>query len=590
MPRPRWHSAASAAALLLLLAAGLASVPLPAGPRHAAPPQPAGPARLAVLVVFDQLRGDYLTRWDDLFGEGGFHRLEQEGAWFQNCHYPYSQTVTGAGHASVLTGCSPRTHGVVSNSWFDRDVGRTVYCADSPRYAAVPPRPGPAEKTPGEWEQPAGGGAPERLLAPTLADVLKESTGGAARVVGLSFKDRGAVLPAGKHPDACYWFDTPSGRFVTSTYYRDRPHPWVEAFNRGRPADAWFGLEWTRLRTDLDYERHSGPDDQRGEGAGVAGPDKRVRQGRVFPHPMGLGLPAPGRAYYEALFNSPFGNELLLDLALAAVDAEGLGTRATPDLLSVSFSCNDTVGHTWGPDSQEVLDVTLRSDLVVRRLLEHLDRRVGRGRYVVALTADHGVCPLPEVAHARGLDARRVPIAPFVAAAERFLRETFGGGPSGRCVERFENDGFTLNASWLRSAGVDAARAEEALAGWLRGRPDVEAAFTRAQLLADQPPEDPIGAMVWRTFHPRRCGDVLMVLKPYRLWGPEFLTGTTHGTPHPYDTHVPLLVYGPGVRAGVRTDPVTPQACAAVLARGLGVRPPARCEAPVPAGLFPGGQ
>jgi predicted AlkP superfamily pyrophosphatase or phosphodiesterase len=586
MPRHRWRSVLAAAALLLTLALGLAAVPPPPA---GAPAAPSGPARLAVLVVFDQMRADYLTRWDALFGEGGFHRLEGEGAWFQNCHYPYSQTVTGAGHASLLTGCSPRTHGVVSNSWFDRDVGRTVYCAAGPRYRVVPPAPqGARERTPGELEEPPGGGSPERLLVPTLGDALKRATGGAGRVVSVSLKDRSAVLPAGRQPDACYWFDSGTGRFVTSTYYRDRAHPWVEALNTRRPANAWFGREWERVRPDLDYARYSGPDDAPGEGTGISGPGKRVVQGRVFPHPLRLGLPAPGRAYYDAVVCSPFGNDLLLELAEAAVDAYGLGSGPAPDLLSVSFSSNDIVGHAWGPDSQEVLDVTLRSDDIVRRLLEFLDRRVGRGRYVVALTADHGVCPLPEAARARGLDARRIPEPRFVKAAEDFLRETFGGAgtPAARCVERFQNDGFTLNPAWLRSAGLNAARVEEALADWLRRQPDVEAAFTRDQLSAPQPPDDPLAARVWRTFHPRRCGDVLVVMKPYRLWGGPLSTGTTHGSPHPYDTHVPLLVYGPGVRPGVRTDPVTPQACAAVLARGLGVPPPAACEAPVPDHLF----
>src|SRR5262245_9813108 len=194
---------------------------------HASAEEPVKPrSKLAVLVVFDQMRGDYPTRWDALFGNDGFHRLEKEGAWYQNCHYPYAHTVTGAGHASFLTGCTPMTHGIVANEWFDRASGEEVYCATSPRYQRVPPLleedPEPRKRK----TKPVG--APDRLLAPTLGDALKEATGGKSRVVALSMKDRGCVLPGGRRPDVCYWFDTTTGTFITSTYYRDKLHPWVE--------------------------------------------------------------------------------------------------------------------------------------------------------------------------------------------------------------------------------------------------------------------------------------------------------------------------------------------------------------------------
>src|SRR5262249_54320660 len=208
----------------------------------------AGKPRLAVLVVFDQLRGDYLQRWQELYApDGGFHRLHREGAWFQNCHYPYAHTVTAAGHASLLTGCSPDRHGIVGNEWYDRSAGAKVYCV-AEHYEQVPA---------GASGSRHGGGSPGRLLAPTVGDQLQPPTGGQARVVSLSFKDRSAVLPAGRRPDACYWLDTGTGNFVTSIYYRGRPHSWVTEFNNGRPADRWRGQVWNRLLPDLDYERYS---------------------------------------------------------------------------------------------------------------------------------------------------------------------------------------------------------------------------------------------------------------------------------------------------------------------------------------------
>src|SRR5262249_48877149 len=229
------------------------------------------------------------------------------------------------GHATLATGCPPCKHGVIANDWYDRGVGEPVYCAGSERYELVPPRPLAKKKT----KQIAG--TPERLLAPTLADALKAATHNKAKVVSLSLKDRSAALPGGRRPDACYWFSTTSGSFVTSTYYRARLHPWVAKYNATRPADRWFGKPWTRLTSDLDYAKYSGPDDVAGEGKGYD-------QGRTFPHPMGKSAKKPGKEYYNALYVTPFGNDLLLGLVKEAVVAEGLGTRDVPDLLCVSFS------------------------------------------------------------------------------------------------------------------------------------------------------------------------------------------------------------------------------------------------------------
>jgi hypothetical protein len=536
--------------------------------------------RLVVLVYFDQLRGDYLSRWQDLFGEGGFRRLQTDGAWFTNCHYPYAGTVTGAGHASVATGCCPAEHGIIGNEWTDRVTGEMVGCANVGRYQRVPAsdRPPPMLSELVKKEKPNV--SPERLRAPTIGDALKAATGDQGRVVSLSLKERSAVLPAGQHSDACYWLDLIDGQFVTSTYYRYRPHPWVADFNRGRPADAWFNRTWERFRPDLDYVHYSGPDDMAGEGKGA-------NQGRTFPHPMNGGQKKPDALTHAALFNSPFGNDLLLDLALRAIDAEHLGRGTTPDLLCLSFSSNDAVGHTWGPDSQEVLDVTLRSDVIVRRLLDHLDAQVGRGRYVLAVTADHGVCPLPEVARMQGKESGRVPPELLKVKAEAFLTATFGPKP-GRSRWLLGNSDMWayFNQKLLHERGLKPAVVEEALASWLKQQTGIETAYTRTQLLQGLSPNDEIGQAVERSFFPETSGDVAFVLRPYFIMSPVLNTGTTHGTPHPYDTHVPLLVFGPGIQKGVRDDPVTPLVTPVILARALGIAPPAAARAPVPEGLF----
>jgi hypothetical protein len=559
-----------------------------AGPAEEAPP-PAGdvggpsagkgPARLAVLIVFDQMRADYLTRWDALFGEGGFHRLEREGAWFQNCHYPYAATFTAPGHASLATGCCPMKHGIVGNTWYDRATRQSLYPVYSDRYELVPLVRGKAKDEVGDWP----GVGPGQLLVETLGDALKRATGGRGRVVSLSLKDRSAVLLACRElrADACYWFFPSRGTFVTSTFYRPngRPHPWVARFNDRRPADRWFGRDWVRLRPDLNYVRHSGPDDVVGEGTGWA-------QHRTFPHPMTGGLRRPGTSYYEALGNAPYGNLLLLELAQRAIDAERLGQNDAPDLLCLSFSCNDMIGHIWGPDSQEVLDITLRSDCIVRALLKQLDDRVGRGRYVLALTADHGVCPLPEVARRGGKKAGRVHPDLLKRKAEAFLNETFlKGKEQASWVEAQEDLWIYLNQKVLRAHDLKPARVEETLARWLSRQPGVQKAYTRTELSRGPLKDDRLGESVRRSFHPARSGDVAVVLKPYHILGQPLDTGTTHGSPHPYDTHVPLLIYGAGIRAGTRPEAVSPEAVAAILARGVGIKPPRGAAAAVPDSL-----
>ncbi len=556
------------------LLAALALVLLPPAVTPAADPPP---ARLVVLVFFDQFRGDYLARWKDQFGQGGFNRLTADGAWFADCHYPYAYTVTAAGHASVSTGCGPADHGVVGNDWFDRKAAKGVNCVGSDRHTQVPRRT--AEGTDDDEKKGATGGvSPGRLLQPTFADALKAGTGGKGKVVALSLKNRGAALPGGKEPDACYWMDGGTGRFVTSTYYRDAVHPWVKEFNAGNPAERWKGKSWERVRPELDYAKLSGVDDAAGEGKGAAG------QGRTFPHPFEPADPKAKPAYFTAVYTSPYGNDLLLDLAEQAVAAEELGADDVPDLLALSFSSNDAVGHAWGPDSQEVLDVTLRSDAVVERLLALLDDKVGKGRYTLVLTADHGVCPLPE----QDKEKRGKRVQPATAAkVEGFLTETYGKG-AGKWVEAVSGPWVYLNAKAVAAAGLKGADVETAVAEWVRKQDGVEGAYTRAELAAGVPEKDAVGRMVARSFHPERCGDLYVMLKPYHLPSAATGTGTTHGSPWEYDTHVPLVVYGPGVTAGLRKGRASPLAAAAILAKAAGVKPPAGAKEGVPDGLFGG--
>jgi predicted AlkP superfamily pyrophosphatase or phosphodiesterase len=559
--------------LALLLAAGVLAVQAFPETVDQSPPEP---PKLVVLVVFDQMRGDYPQHWEALYDQDGFGRLLHEGAWFQNCHYPYAYTLTAPGHTSLATGCPPRKHGIIANEWYDRNLRQVVGAVATSRYREVAFLGQPSR---------SGSASPERRQEPSVGDSLKTAKP-RAKVVSLSIKDRSAILLAALRATACYWFSTQLGLFVTSTFYRDTPHDWVEEFNRQRPADRYFGKDWTKLRPDLDYVAYSGPDDVACEGTGYM-------QGRTFPHPTTGGIRKPGPDYYYAMLNSPFGNELLLDLAKRAIDAERLGQRDTCDLLCLSFSSNDLIGHCWGPDSQEVFDMTLRSDLIIKELLAHLDAKVGMDRYVLVVSADHGVGPIPEVAVQQGKTAGRVAPNLFTGEALAFLQKSFGKGKKALpWIDAFKAGYIYLNQAVLKEMKLPAAQVEQTLADWLTRQPGICAAYPRSRLLGGPFAGDPIGESVRLSFHPDCSGDVAVVEQPYHMisgpiTSPQYNSyRATHGTPHPYDTHVPLLVYGCGIRPGRHTERITPLSAAAIIARALGVPPPHGAEYPVPEGLF----
>ncbi|HEX3315579.1 MAG TPA: alkaline phosphatase family protein [Gemmataceae bacterium] len=566
----------------LALLCALLPLPVPFSAADDPPPTAKERPKLVVLVVFDQFRGDYLERFRPLFGEGGFKRLMTEGTWFTNAHYPYSYTLTACGHTSLSTGANPARHGIVANDWYDRTDGDVT---------SVSPPPALIRK----------GEGPYRRHAQTIGDALLEFLTGRSRVFSLSIKDRAAILMAALRAQCVYWFDYTTGEFVTSPYYREEPHKWVTEFNGKKPADVYLGKTWNKVRTDIDYAKYSSPDDFYGEGIGYG-------QGQTFPHPFPLGKGTatnPMVNYWSAVENSPMGNDLLLAFAETMIRQEKIGQTDNVDYLSMSFSSNDLVGHCWGPDSQEVMDITLRSDLVMKKLLDLLDTTVGKGKYVIAMSADHGVCPLPEMTAKKGIEAERVPPELLTTLAEDFLNKTFL--PAGAekepwlLVPRKSNAWVYLSRPTLAALKLDKPKVERALAGWFATQPGIATAYAAADLMAGTPPEKSTETYrkffenARRSYTPQGVGDVMVILKPYNLFSPPLLSKnpekiaayrTTHGTPNEYDTHVPLLVMGAGVRAQVDPQPIAPQSIAAILTGLLRVPAPRQAEYAVPAGFF----
>lgn len=514
----------------------LLSLPLSTGPRaQQAPNRPgADPAiRLVLLVVVDQFRHDYLTRFGTEYS-GAFSSLLSRGATFTNANLEHYPTVTAVGHATMLTGATPSVHGIVGNDWYDRGTNGSVTSVSDPTTKVV-----------GAQVEGAGS-SPRRLLVGTVGDELKMASlaapgsDRAPRVVSLSLKDRSAVLMGGHMADLALWFDQGAGAFVTSTYYRAEFPAWASEFNAKKLPDSFAGKPWTFLTPS-------------------PGPT------RVMPA-------EPGAKLYQAIAATPFGNDLLVDLAEAALTAEKLGQRGVTDLFAVSFSANDGVGHAYGPDSPEVRDISIKTDKQIERLLARVDALVGAGRTLVIFTSDHGVAPLPELQASRRMPGGRVKAADLFTPIQTALEQRFGAG---KWILATAGSSPYLNHALIAEKKLDGEEVREVARQAAAGLANVARVHTREQLLRGQVPDDMIGRRIVRSHHPQRSGDLEIILTAYWM---RSSAGTTHGTPYWYDAHIPLIFAGPGIRQGRYDQPVALNDLAPTLATLLGLQTPAGAE------------
>lgn len=494
--------------------------------------------KLVLVLVIDQFRYDYLTRFRPYFQQGGFNRLLDGGAVFTDCRYDYATTITGPGHATLLTGTYPYAHGIIENEWYDRDQKREVYCVADSSTRVVAGTDGPGA---------ASAYSPRNLTASTLGDELRMASGFRAKVISISLKDRAAVLMGGHTPSAAYWYDPGSGRFVTSSYYLQALPAWVDHFNNHSPVGEYCGRPWQAL------------------------PETPGADGKVFSaFRPATGESCPGRKFLAWLDNTPFMNQVELAFATDAIRSEHLGQGTETDLLTVSLSVNDYIGHGFGPYSDQVADTTLRTDRFLAEFFAQLDKQVGLENVWVALSADHGVAPTPNYIqqHQLGLGAARA--ANVRTAAEQALTAAFGAGP---WIEDQDEIYIYLNRATLKAHNVPEAQAEEVAAQAAASLPDVAAAITRTQLLTGNIPPNAIGRKVANSFNARRSGDVFLVFMPFAVPSTR-PTGTTHGTPWNYDTQVPLVFWGSAFKPGFYAQPCQPVDLAATLAALLGLTQP----------------
>ncbi len=515
---------------------------------------PAKP-KLIVGIVVDQMRYDFLYRYQSKYVAGGFKRLLSEGFSCENTHYNFAPTYTGPGHAAIYSGATPSVSGIIANDWWDPEWRKHRYVTADERY-----------KTVGSPTVKVGQHSPSVLLSTTITDELRLSNNFQSKVVGVCLKDRGSILPAGHIPNAAYWFDDTTGNWVTSTYYPDSVGlpKWAQDFNARRLADTLLSKNWDKLLSGPYHESFSDWDKYSG------GEYVKYFAGEKMPYKL-PDLKKTGG--YGLLRFTPFGSTFTLDFAMEAMNKMQLGADESPDFLCVSFSGPDYCGHQFGIHGEETEDTYLRLDRDMARFLEFLDKKFGKNNVLVFLTADHGSAETP--AHLKDL---RIPAGVFSESKlEEELEKNIAAalGTTGNFIHEVGNQQIWLNWDAMLDLDVEPNDVASVIIEYLRRQPGVYDAFTREELEV-LPAEYPFASELRRGIHPRRSGDILFQLDP--AWHADDKTfskgGTTHGSPYAYDTHVPLVWYGWKIKPGETFAPVSITDIAPTLAAMLRIMEP----------------
>lgn len=480
---------------------------------------PARP-KLVVGLILDQMRWDYLYRYYDRYAaDGGFKRLLNQGATCENAFIPYTPTVTACGHSSVYTGSVPSINGITGNAWWDQDKQATVYCTDDKTV-----------KTVGS-DNSSGLMSPRNLLVTTIGDELRMATAFRSKVVGIALKDRGAILPAGHSANGAYWYDGKTGNWITSSYYRTELPQWVIDYNTQKHPDTLYKLGWKTLYPISTY-LSSTADEQ---------PYESPALGPKLPYDLSAFI---GKDYSKIL-STPQGNTLTFEFAKKALVAESLGKDAITDLLAISFSSPDYIGHAYGPNSVEAEDGFLRIDRELGEFLRFLDQQIGAGNYTVFLSADHGAAAVPEFMNDHQLPGGRVFMGAIMSRLNQTLLREF---QLSNLILSDDNYQLVLNRKALDSAQIDRSIVSQRIINLLQSEPGIDRVFPLSDLNTT-PLNETVRSMLNNGYHPKRSGDLQIILKANYI-DAYSKTGTTHGLWNPYDSHIPMLWYGWGIKPG----------------------------------------
>lgn len=483
--------------------------------------------KLVVGIVVDQMRYDYLTRFASKFGEGGFMRLINEGFNCKNNHFNYVPTYTGPGHASVYTGTTPKYHGIISNNWYDKEIKSSVYCAQDDEVNSV------------GTESSAGKMSPQRMLTTSFADENRLFTQMRGKTIGIALKDRGAILPAGHTANTAYWFHgKDEGVWITSSYYRNDLPKWVSDFNSSDAVESYLKVWNTLLPVDTYVE--SG-EDQNDFERGFKG-----KTTATFPYDLATLSTQNGG--FDILKTTPFGNSITMDFALAALKGEALGQDDDTDVLAISFSSTDYVGHNFGVNSKEVEDTYIRLDKDLERLFIYLDNNIGKGEYTVFLTSDHGAVEVPAYLESVNIPAGYLDYNSRKALFQKFLMDTYG---TTELVENVSNNQIFLNKVKLKELDLNIHDVEQALVDEQISYPNIAKVYTATTMNSTNFTTG-IEVLLQNGYNQKRSGDVIVVDDIAHISYSK--KGSTHGSGLNYDTHVPLLFFGAGIKQGETFD------------------------------------
>lgn len=477
--------------------------------------------KLVVGIVVDQMRWDYLYRYYDRYAaDGGFKRMLHQGFTCENTFIPYVPTVTAPGHTSIYTGSTPAVHGIAGNTWWDPAQQREVYCTEDKTV-----------KTVGSSTN-LGLQSPRNLLATTICDELRLATNFQGKVIGVAIKDRGGILPAGHSANAAYWYDNQTGDWITSTYYMNDLPQWVKDINAKKLVDKYYDRDWNTLYPITTYTQST--DDVK--------PYESKNLGTGFPYDL---KKLKGKSY-GAIASTPYGNSFTIDMAKAAIEGESLGADAITDFLAVSFSSTDYIGHAFGPNSIEQEDDFLRLDKDLGEFFNYLDSKIGKGQYTVFLSADHGAAHVPGFMTENKLPTGKFNEGAILEQLNQSLKDNFGAGNLALNITNYQ---LILNNNAIKADKK--LNKEEIIAAcieFLSRQESISRVFDLNELGEVALPYK-IKEMVQNGFYPTRGGDIQIILKPGYMES-FYATGTTHGLWNPYDSHIPLLWYGWGIKQG----------------------------------------
>ena len=481
--------------------------------------------KIMIGIVVDQMCYDYLYRFEKNYSENGFKKLMNEGSHLKNMHFNYIPTYTGPGHASIYTGTTPSSHGIIANDWLERSSNQNVNCVEDNSVKGI------------ESSPTYGSSSPRRLKTNTVSDLLKMSNP-ESKVISMSIKDRGAILPGGHKSDGTYWFDYGKGTFITSSYYKTELPKWLQDFNQKNNA-TYYANVWTPL---LEEDAYSVVDDS---------PYERILGGKTTPtFPYDIPSLCLINSSLQPFTMSPYANTMLTDLALNAIENENLGKDEFPDMLCISYSSPDIAGHAFGPDSKEIEDMYIRLDLELARFIRSLEKSFGKDGFILFLTADHGVVPVPQKLVDEGLPGGYVFIDQIINKLRASCESRFGID----FIMGQDNLNIYLDYDLLENSkdSIDINQVLTLLEKEIINTEGVKQTARGSQLIKGIKSEDNLVQMLREGFDPKRSGDLLLILEygylPKSSLSPNPHQGTSHGSGYTYDTHVPCLWYGAGIR------------------------------------------